>query len=471
MTGRIESAGAIGKCSVEIVGRNRVVIGFEKFKGDEFGVKISFLPNPEIANSGGNLLADWGWAPMSLEVSSQNKSELELERKANPFRMAIPKRTAGFDPRKITIEARWSSELLQILNELERDVFSFEISTEVSDDEISPVLFDFGRGMRSGGNPSLISNAILHNSQLYTPIYPFQERMGGHYRTYADGSIHIDKMGPYFFTSMIDSSVTGPLLNFSRVDPETWEGIERGGDDLLYAVIQRGDEEISGISHQACFFELLGLISKSIHEKKPANNERISNLVGHMIESIDEDGMWKHDFPMKIIDKWLDSGWTSWQTQSLGAMGLVRAGEYLGEPGLKGFAESAIEGAMESSELTVELNGWKIFRGYSGELVSCPLSSHLYTLMAIADLVEVRGTKKWRNLLKNAVEQTEKILPLYDLGNTTSFDLRHLFHPIGPKTSTPQYHSTHVMQLKWLEHKLDSDIVSETAKRWESYLY
>lgn len=471
MLGRIESASAIGKCSIEIVGRNRVVVELKKFKGSEFGIRIEFLPDPGIADSGGFLTADWGWAPMKLRIFTGDSSELELERKSNPFRVVIPKRTTGFDCRRVTLEAIWQGELLDKLKNMGRSSFSFDLVSEVSDEEILPVIFDFGRGMRSGGSPTLVSNAITFTSQLYTPISPMKERMSQHFRTYPDGSIHIDKTGPYYFSTLEDVSVTGPLLNLSRVNVESWEGIERGEDELLYSIVEVDGEKISLISHQACSFELLGAVSRAAENDGSAESGMVANIVGHLIETIGDDGMWRHDYPIEINDEVIAAGWTSCKTQALGAMGLIRAGEFLGEPSLKKTAEKAIIATLENSEMSTEINGWRIFRDLSGVEESCVLNSHLYMLMAISDIVEVRGTKKWRAFLSEELRNTEKILPLYDVANSTLFDLRHIFRNAPPNKASPQYHSTHVMQLRWLDEKVDSEQISEISDRWESYLY
>jgi len=90
--------------------------------------------------------------------------------------------------------------------------------------------------------------------------------------------------------------------------------------------------------------------------------------------------------------------------------------------------------------------------------------------MAIADLVEVKGTKYWRELLSDVLKDTESVLALYDNSNSTYYDLSHIFLGGAPNTSNAQYHCTHVMQLFWIAKKLDSEIISKTYERWESYI-
>jgi len=305
-----------------------------------------------------------------MEILSQDGVPLVFERKSNPFSVVIPKRTAGFDPRKIQIIATWNAELLKKLVEMGRTVFSFNIQSEATDDENLPILFDFGRGMREDGKPNLISNTISINSQLYTPISAFENRSEDFFRRYPDRSIHVDNMGPYFFTKSDNVSVSDPLLNFSRIDVEQWDGVVRKEDDLPYSTVVIDDSEYSGISHQACCFELLGLLSLPRGGSSENHNiERISNLVGHLIESLGKDGTWEHDCPLVIHGNIIEEGWRSCLTQSLGAMGLIRAGEFLGDTSLKRHAEKALMGLVKYKELSCKFNNWRIFRHCSGGLL------------------------------------------------------------------------------------------------------
>ena len=127
MLGTISGVSPIGRCQVEQINRNQVKITPGNEEGMDFGISIEFLPDPEIAISGGELSLDWGWAPQTLEIFSDEGISLVLERTANPFRVIIPKRTEGYDPRKLTINASWNSGLKQKLLDLDRDGLSFNV--------------------------------------------------------------------------------------------------------------------------------------------------------------------------------------------------------------------------------------------------------------------------------------------------------------------------------------------------------
>ncbi len=472
MVGTISGVSPIGRCQVEQINRNKVTITPGNEEGMDFGISIEFLPDPEIAISGGELSLDWGWAPQTLEIFSDEGISLVLERSANPFRVVIPKRTEGYDPRKLTINASWNSGLKQKLLDLDRDGLSFNVLSEVSESEYIPLIFDFGRGMRNDGSPSLISNVITVNSQLYTPISPLEGRSIESFRRYPDGSIHVDKMGPYSLTHPLkDTSVSQPLLNFSKMDVESWGGVFRSEDGLLHSSVIMNGMEFSGPSFHSCFFELLSLISSSIEDNSSENQEAIVNIVENVIGLMDEDGLWRYQYPLEIYGETVEKGWFSSLSQSTGAMGLIRAGEYLGDTTLKKHAEKAMNLMFTSDDLVYDFNGWRIFRHHSGKNPSCILSTHLYSLMAISDLTEVRGTKKWKKILDTAIRDTELILPLYDTGISTHYDLSHILNGQPSVNSSPQYHCTHTMQLLWLSEKISSTRISEIAKTWKSYIF
>lgn len=472
MSGTVESVSPIGECLVEKETRTRVKIIPSKSKDSDFGISIEFLPNPEIANFGGEIIVDWSWAPKTLEIKSKEGNSLVFERSANPFRITIPKRTEGYDPRAIFIDACWGAELKNKLLSLDRDHLSFDILSEVSDSEILPILFDYGRGMRPGGTPTLISNAISINSQLYSPIAILEDRSNESFRRYSDGSIHVDKIGPYSFNDANEeTSVSDPLLNLSRMDVENWEGVYRADDGLLHSSIIVDGIEYSGPSFHSCFFELLSLIGSSIENKEDNNQAAIVKIVEEAIGLMDKDGLWKYQYPLEISGEIVEKGWFSSLSQSLGAMGLIRAGEYLGDTSLKKYAEKAMKFVTHDGPLVYSFNGWKIFRHHSGNNSACVLSSHLYTVMAISDLTEVMGTKKWKEILDRAVLEAESIIPLYDTGYSSYYDLSHVLDGMPSKLANPQYHCTHTMQTSWLSHKIDSSRISDLAKIWRTYIF
>ena len=58
VVGTISGVSPIGSCQVEQINRNQVSITPGNEEGMDFGISIEFLPDPEIAISGGELSLD-----------------------------------------------------------------------------------------------------------------------------------------------------------------------------------------------------------------------------------------------------------------------------------------------------------------------------------------------------------------------------------------------------------------------------
>merc|ERR1712210_83385 len=110
------------------------------------------------------------------------------------------------------------------------------------------------------------------------------------------------------------------------------------------------------------------------------------------------------------------------------------------------------------------------------------LNGFMYSLMGLHDVVEMleetreqpneleTAARLWRDGMKSLIT----LLPLYDTGSGTVYDLRH-FSMMGssPKLARWDYHATHINQLYLLStvaEKGDSDLIVATAERWRSYM-
>ena len=76
---------------------------------------------------------------------------------------------------------------------------------------------------------------------------------------------------------------------------------------------------------------------------------------------------------------------------------------------------------------------------------------------------------KSRMYFLRGLESLQALLPLYDSGSGTFYDLRHFTMKTAPKGARWDYHSTHVNQLLAL-HSIEKHIklFKETAERFGS---
>lgn len=73
-------------------------------------------------------------------------------------------------------------------------------------------------------------------------------------------------------------------------------------------------------------------------------------------------------------------------------------------------------------------------------------------------------------MFDDGMTSLKNLLPLFDTGSGSFYDLRHFTLGVSPNIARWDYHATHVNQL-YLLAGLDNDpILINTAKRWEGYM-
>ncbi|CAG2164012.1 unnamed protein product [Oppiella nova] len=101
------------------------------------------------------------------------------------------------------------------------------------------------------------------------------------------------------------------------------------------------------------------------------------------------------------------------------------------------------------------------------------LNGFIYSLFGLYDL-SVSGNDSYcvkaGLLYRQGVESLEQMLPLFDSGSGSLYDLRHLGLGSAPNRARWDYHSTHINQLLFLNTIENKLIFQTTAKRWISYM-
>ena len=97
----------------------------------------------------------------------------------------------------------------------------------------------------------------------------------------------------------------------------------------------------------------------------------------------------------------------------------------------------------------------------------------MFSLLGLYDLqyVSVKLQAHVSQLFKEGLESLAAMLPLYDSGHATFYDLRHFTMKTAPMVARWDYHATHINQLLHL-HTIASNytIFKETVKRWRGYM-
>ncbi|XP_012690193.1 D-glucuronyl C5-epimerase B [Clupea harengus] len=198
-----------------------------------------------------------------------------------------------------------------------------------------------------------------------------------------------------------------------------------------------------------------------------------------LVRNQDERGGWPIMVTRKLGEGFraLEPGWYSAMAQGQAMSTLVRA--YLltkDEVYLKGALRATGPYRMPSEQHGVKavfMNKYDWYEEYPTTPSSFVLNGFIYSLLGLFDLADTAGEKLGRDagqLFSKGMESLKAMLPLYDTGSGTIYDLRHFMLGSAPNLARWDYHTTHINQLQLLGTIDNSPIFRDFIKRWKSYL-
>lgn len=99
------------------------------------------------------------------------------------------------------------------------------------------------------------------------------------------------------------------------------------------------------------------------------------------------------------------------------------------------------------------------------------LNGFMFSLVGLYDLYKETDDRKTKKLYNEGITSLKKMLPLYDLGNRTAYDLTHYTTDGGyPNVAKWGYHITHIHLLAALNSIEKDPKLDETLLRWKGYL-
>ncbi|XP_059478168.1 D-glucuronyl C5-epimerase B [Neocloeon triangulifer] len=170
----------------------------------------------------------------------------------------------------------------------------------------------------------------------------------------------------------------------------------------------------------------------------------------------------------------LAPGWLSAMAQghaaSILARAYLRSGDkkYLtaAENGLRPFRVASARGGVRTS-----LWGHPWFEEYPTSPPSLVLNGFIYALLGLHDLRVIGRSKEAAALYAEGLASLRALLPLYDMGSGSVYDLRHVTVGCAPNVARWDYHATHVNQLLLLATvEPAEELLARTANRWANYM-
>ncbi|KAK7117334.1 hypothetical protein R3I94_022785 [Phoxinus phoxinus] len=193
----------------------------------------------------------------------------------------------------------------------------------------------------------------------------------------------------------------------------------------------------------------------------------------------DEHGGWPIKVTRKLGEgfKSLEPGWYSAMAQGQAMSTLVRAYLATHNPAYLGAAIRATSPFKRTSEQrgvkATFMNKYDWYEEYPTTPSSFVLNGFIYSLIGLYDVAETAGNKLGREsgvLFSQGLESLKYMLPLFDTGSGTVYDLRHFTLGVAPNLARWDYHTTHINQLQLLASIDSAPIFREYVKRWKTYL-
>ncbi|KAK9542374.1 hypothetical protein VZT92_000244 [Zoarces viviparus] len=193
----------------------------------------------------------------------------------------------------------------------------------------------------------------------------------------------------------------------------------------------------------------------------------------------DERGGWPIMVTRKLGEGFrpLEPGWYSAMAQGQAMSTLVRAylltkdQAYL-NAALKAVGPYKVPSAQHGVK-AVFMNKYDWYEEYPTTPSSFVLNGFIYSLLGLHDLTETAGEKLGREagqLFSRGMESLKAMLPLFDTGSGSIYDLRHFMLTTAPNLARWDYHTTHINQLQLLASIDNAPVFKDVVKRWKNYL-
>ncbi|MDF1507105.1 D-glucuronyl C5-epimerase family protein [Robertmurraya sp. DFI.2.37] len=223
-----------------------------------------------------------------------------------------------------------------------------------------------------------------------------------------------------------------------------------------------------------------GLQHYSIYlsNKNEDNKQKFLKAADWFLQNQDNSGGWNYSFDFHYYPsrlKKLKGPWYSAIGMGVALSVLSRAAYVMND---KKYLISALK-AKKIFETPSRANGiLATFEGKYSFYEECPtnppsyiLNGFMYSLLGLYDLYISTGDRSVNKLYQNGIVTLKRMLPLYDLGNRTAYDLTHYTTEGGyPNVAKWGYHITHIYQLNALNSIENDKKMAETLLRWKDYL-
>jgi hypothetical protein len=206
----------------------------------------------------------------------------------------------------------------------------------------------------------------------------------------------------------------------------------------------------------------------------------LRKTVDRLLSLQDERGAFQYGFPYRYMDAIFEPGWTSGLAQGYALSALARAVTVLGDSRYLDAGDRALEylttpvasgGVMDTmASLHGSLGDFIFFQEAVASPPTYVLNGYMFALLGLYDWSQVGGARaSAQRYFDRGVLTLSNILPYYDLGAFSAYDLQHITYARLPHVAG-DYHLMHIYQLHALASISDLPALSAFELAWRRYL-
>ncbi|MDL4839761.1 D-glucuronyl C5-epimerase family protein [Aquibacillus rhizosphaerae] len=265
---------------------------------------------------------------------------------------------------------------------------------------------------------------------------------------------------------------TGNYLHYDKNKVENWN-VEFDNDGIPKTVYSYGKyynpSTIAqyGLQHYSLYCRNANELSKN----------KFLTIADWFLKNQDSRGGWAYKFDLPFYPSRLNILKAPWYSAiGLGmAMSVLSRASYLTKD--KKYSEQALKAnhlfktpPPVGIQATFE-NEYLFYEECPTEPGSFILNGFMFSLIGLNDLYKETDNRDTKYLYDKGISSLKRMLPLYDLGNRTAYDLTHYTTGAGqPNVAKWGYHITHIHLLEALNSIEKDDKMNETIIRWKKYL-
>jgi len=221
------------------------------------------------------------------------------------------------------------------------------------------------------------------------------------------------------------------------------------------------------------FFGSFDIKRESIKQQNSAHYEMFFNTIKWLLKNQNSVGGWPVQVSRFADNRpTLKTGWTNAMSQGHALSLLTRAYHLTSDKQYVDVGRRALNiFSMNSSKGGVlnKLFGYDWYEEYPTTPGTFVLNGFLFSLIGLYDFSAVDNSSL--PLFNRGIESLKIFLPLFDTGQGSNYDLKHVGLKTSPNVANWDYHTLHIYLLKLMFSITGEHFFDDVAERWITYTF